>query len=56
LPLSITFTEGVWVVACNDETRKLMGERFCQVSQGKTKEEAITKFFQAVSPNYLPNC
>ena len=58
LPVSITNGDGYWVVANNSETTKLLGENLHATSQGKTKEEAIRKFFliMKLSHDYEVEC
>jgi len=44
-PISVVKSDEVWVATCNDETKKLLGDRLHGCAQGKTKEEAIQQMF-----------
>lgn len=57
-PISVVQSDDVWVVACNDETTKLLGEGLHSCSQGKTKEEAIASMFQLMrlTHEYAEEC
>jgi hypothetical protein len=48
LPISVVKDGRWWVAACNDETRKFLGDKLHGCAQGKTKEEAIDKMFMMI--------
>ena len=57
-PISVVKDGDCWVATCNDETKKLLGDRLHGCAQGKTKEEAIAEMFMMIrmSHNYSEEC
>lgn len=57
-PISVIKSDNCWVATCNDDTKKLLGDRLHAVAQGKTKEEAISKLFVLLrlTHNYSEQC
>ena len=51
-PISIIKSDDVWVASCNNETKKLLGDKVNVCSQGETKEDAIKKFFEGIKYLY----
>lgn len=58
LPISVVNDGEWWVAACNDETKKLLGDRLHGCAQGKTKEEAIDEMFMLIrmAHDYSEEC
>lgn len=52
LPVSIIQESGFWIIASNDETKKLLGKRINAISYKKTKEEAIITYFNCIKSLY----
>jgi hypothetical protein len=52
LPLSICKSGEYWVVAGNSDTKKYLGDKLDPCTQGKTKEEAIEKWFKMIQYQY----
>lgn len=48
LPISVVKNGDWWVAACNEDTKKLLGDRLHGVSQGRTKQEAIEGVFESI--------
>ena len=48
LPISVVNSDGIWVATCNDETKKVLGDRLHGCAQGDTKADAIEKMFQLI--------
>ena len=57
-PISAVESDGYWVVACNSDTEKLIGNGLSVSAQGKTKEEALKKMFMmiALTHDYSEEC
>lgn len=51
IPVSIIESGKYWIVCANDETKNLLGD-LAFISQGKTKEEAIERFFSNMNFTY----
>lgn len=58
LPVAITQSDNYWIIATNEKTEAVIGDKLSAVSQGKTKEEAIKKFFTIlrIQHDYSEEC